>query len=110
MSSLSFLPRKLTKGINAQKSGACGAKTGRSGESASGITLLDVTRGGPATSSNGTTLPEYDDQDSINLLSLSLSDFALWLDGELRQKLGYGPAQGPDTSCWSNCSFNPSRF
>ena len=106
MSSLSFLPRKLTKGINAQKSSTCGAKTGKSGESASGITLLDVTCNGPATSSNGTTLPEYDDQDSINLLSLSLSDFALWLDVELRQKLGYGP----DTGCQSNCSFNASRL
>jgi len=95
MSSLSFLPRKLTKGINAQKSSTCGAKTGQSGESASGITLLDVTRNGPATSSNGTTLPEYDDQDSINLLSLSLSDFALWLGVELRQQLECGP----DTSC-----------
>jgi len=106
MSSLSFLPRKLTKGINAQKSSTCGAKTGKSGESASGITLLDVTRNGPATSSNGTTLPEYDDQDSINLLSLSLSDFALWLDVELRQQLGYGP----DAGCQSNCSFNASRL
>ena len=106
MSSLSFLPRKLTKGINAQKSSTCGAKTGKSGESASGITLLDVTCNGPATSSNGTTLPECDDQDSINLLSLSLSDFALWLDVELRQQLGYGP----DTGCQSNCSSNASRL
>ena len=96
MSSLFFLPRKLTKGINSQKSGACSAKTG---ESAPGITLLDVTRSGAVTSSNGAPLPEYDDQDSISLLSLSLSDFALWLDAEPRQQQGYGPTQGPDTSC-----------
>lgn len=114
MSSLSFLPRKLTKGVNAQKSSARSTQTIQTDTPGESVSIIHsaasgVTPNDPASSSSGTVLLEFDDQDYTNLLSLSLSDFMLWLDVELRRKLGHDPTQGSDTSCESVYSFDASK-
>ncbi|KAF5363333.1 hypothetical protein D9756_000073 [Leucocoprinus leucothites] len=97
MSSLSFVPRKLTKSTNAQKPRPCNTAAGASAPSASAITSTStsaVTSIGPTATDEAPA--KYEDLDYANLIALSLSDFNLWLNSDLRQKIGYGSTQGPE--------------
>ncbi|KAJ3562827.1 hypothetical protein NP233_g9333 [Leucocoprinus birnbaumii] len=97
MSSLSFLPRKLTKGANASRIRPLTTGTDRPAVSTPSLATPStsaVTLVGPVTSDD--VQVKHDDQDYASLIALALSDFTLWLDAELRQRLGPGSTSGPD--------------
>ncbi|KXN81845.1 hypothetical protein AN958_03614 [Leucoagaricus sp. SymC.cos] len=94
MSSLSFVPRKVTKGSNAQKPKPQSviAETSKSSVASANSSSTLVTASTPSGASEESS--KYDEQDYANLIALSLSDYALWVDADIRQKLGSGVQPG----------------
>ncbi|KAF9443826.1 hypothetical protein P691DRAFT_737329 [Macrolepiota fuliginosa MF-IS2] len=84
MSSLSFVPRKLAKNSNAKPQTSTPKATSYQPPGSPATT--------PAIHKPPTAIHDlpskYDDKDCANLVALSLSDYALWIDADLRQKLG----------------------
>jgi len=104
MSSLSFIPRNLAKSRNVRKQQEPSDKTvilqHLTGSLASASPLV-ATQSPAATQHKA---PKYDDIDYANLISLSLSDYALWLDSDLRQKLRAGAQPGSNEG--NGCEFS----
>lgn len=103
-SSLSFVPRKLAKGLNATKPQTSNGTAYRSSQALSSSMS-------PATPKPSDVTPDppskYDDEDCANLVALSLSDYALWIDADLRQNLGVGAQPDPKSStrCEHYCVY-----
>lgn len=76
MSSLAFIPRKLTKSAPAKDIEPV-LKRDRDHSSPKHVPAL------PAVPAPNDVPTKYNDQDYANLMTLSLSDYALWIDPEL---------------------------
>ncbi len=87
--SLSFIPRNLSKSGKARKPESSSSKAGPP----QNLTGLPVSSS-PLVATQASVVTQkttkYDDTDYANLIALSLSNYALWLDSDLRQKLRVG--------------------
>ncbi|XP_006456931.1 hypothetical protein AGABI2DRAFT_122809 [Agaricus bisporus var. bisporus H97] len=79
MSSLAFIPRKLTKSAPA-KDKKHTSKRDEDHSSSKPVPTL------PAVPAPDDVPNKYNDQDYANLITLSLSDYVLWIDPDLRRK------------------------
>lgn len=79
MSSLAFIPRKLTKSAPAKDIKPI-SKRDEDHSSSKPVPTL------PAVPAPDDVPTKYNDQDYANLITLSLSDYVLWIDPDLRRK------------------------
>jgi hypothetical protein len=84
MSSLAFIPRNLTTPARPKNTEPVARAGNRDHPSSRNVSVS------PAASAPDDAPTKYNDQDYANLAALSLSDYALWINADLRKQLEIG--------------------